>query len=93
MEWHEVRTHWGYYLDQVKQKWPKLTHHDLEVSHGDRSALVSEIAKRYKISRDEALEQLYDFEATLMPPDDSDEEHEKTITEASFIGNMMKPGH
>lgn len=91
MDWHEVQTHWADYRDQVKAKWPKLTQHDLDVIHGDRSALVSEISKRYGISRDEALEQLYDFESTLTHVNDTDEEHQKTMTEAAIIANVMKP--
>ena len=91
MDWHIVQAHWSDYRDEIRAKWPKLTHQDLNMIHGDRTALVSEIAKRYGISPDEALEQLYDFESTLVAVNDTPEERKKTMTEAAVIANVMKP--
>ena len=51
----------------LKQQWSNLTDEDLETSCGQHDQLLGKILLRYGIPRDEAEEQLRDFDARVAP--------------------------
>lgn len=51
----------------LKQRWGNLTDDDLETSCGQHDQLLRKIQQRYIIARDEAEEQLRDFDSEVAP--------------------------
>lgn len=88
MNWDTVEHNWGQFRELVKQKWDKLTEHDLDEIKGSRDALVGKIEERYGISRSEAEQQLYDFESILTEAHYNLEDAGRKLTEASVISNI-----
>lgn len=57
-----IAGNWKETKGKVKQQWGKLTNDRLDVIDGKREELTGEIQKAYGISRDEAQQQVQDFE-------------------------------
>jgi len=57
-----IAGNWKETKGKVKQQWGKLTNDQLDVIDGKREELTGEIQKAYGISRDEAEQQVKDFE-------------------------------
>lgn len=57
-----IAGNWKETKGKVKQQWGKLTNDQLDVIDGKREELTGEIQKAYGISRDEAKQQVQDFE-------------------------------
>lgn len=57
-----IAGNWKETKGKVKQQWGKLTNDQLDVIDGKREELTGEIQKAYGISRDEAQQQVQDFE-------------------------------
>lgn len=57
-----IAGNWKETKGKVKQQWGKLTNDRLDVIDGKREELTGEIQKAYGISRDEAEQQVQDFE-------------------------------
>jgi uncharacterized protein YjbJ (UPF0337 family) len=53
---------WRQLKGKVKEKWGKLTDDDLDVISGRRDQLAGKIQERYGIMREQAEEQIRDFE-------------------------------
>lgn len=62
MNWDTVEGNWKQFSGKVKEKWGKLTDDDLTIIKGKRDQLAGKIQECYGISKDEAEEQLKDFE-------------------------------
>lgn len=91
MNWDDVEHNWNQFRGDAKQKWSELTESDLDQIGGKRDVLVGKVAERYGISRDEAEQQLYDFESTLFESEGHGKDPVERMTEASVIGNVVKP--
>lgn len=57
-----IAGNWKETKGKVKRQWGKLTNDRLDVIDGKREELTGEIQKAYGISRDEAEQQVQDFE-------------------------------
>lgn len=62
MNWDTIAGNWKQYRGKVREKWGKLTDDHLESIAGQRDQLVGKIQETYGISKDEAEEQIRDFE-------------------------------
>ncbi|MCA1805204.1 MAG: CsbD family protein [Xanthomonadaceae bacterium] len=62
MNWDIVEGNWKQFKGKVKAKWGKLTDDNLDVISGKRDQLAGKIQETYGVSKDEAEEQIKDFE-------------------------------
>jgi uncharacterized protein YjbJ (UPF0337 family) len=62
MNWDQIEGKWKQSVGQVKEKWGKLTDDDLTTIRGKRDQLVGKIQERYGIMKDQAEQQVSDFE-------------------------------
>ncbi len=58
MNWEQVKGKWKQMKGSVKKRWGKLTDDDLEFVAGKRDELVGRIQERYGISKEEAQDQI-----------------------------------
>jgi len=60
-----IKGQWKQLAGQLKAKWGKLTDDDLKVAEGNSEYLAGKLQERYGIARDEAHEQIREFDRTL----------------------------
>lgn len=63
MNWDIAEGNWNQFRGKVKAQWGKLTDDHLDVIGGKRIELAGKIQEAYGISKDEAEEQIRQFEA------------------------------
>jgi len=62
MNWDIVKGNWKQFRGDVQAKWGKLTDDHLDVISGKRIELAGKIQEAYGITKDEAEQQIKDFE-------------------------------
>lgn len=62
MNWDTVKGNWKQYRGKVQEQWGNLTDDQLDVIDGKRDQLVGKVQESYGLSRDEAENQVRDFE-------------------------------
>jgi uncharacterized protein YjbJ (UPF0337 family) len=62
MNWDQVKGNWKQFQGKVRENWGKLTHDDIDVIAGKRDQLIGKIQERYGVARDEADQQVRDWE-------------------------------
>ncbi len=62
MNWDIVQGNWKQFKGKVKAQWGKLTDDQLDVIDGKRIELLGRIQETYGIGKDEAEQQLAQFE-------------------------------
>jgi len=62
MNWDIVKGNWKQFRGEVKAQWGKLTDDHLDVIDGKRIELMGKIQETYGITKDEAEQQIKDFE-------------------------------
>jgi uncharacterized protein YjbJ (UPF0337 family) len=62
MNWDMIEGNWKQYKGKVKEQWGKLTDDHLDSIAGKRDQLVGKIQETYGINKDEAENQIKDFE-------------------------------
>ena len=62
MNWDIVEGNWKQFKGTVKTHWGKLTDDHLDVIAGKRDALAGRIQEIYGVNREEAEQQIKDFE-------------------------------
>ena len=62
MNWDLVKGNWKQFRGDVQAKWGKLTDDHLDVISGKRIELAGKIQEAYGITKDEAEQQIRDFE-------------------------------
>jgi uncharacterized protein YjbJ (UPF0337 family) len=62
MNWDTVKGNWKEFKGKVKETWGMLSDDELDVINGRRDQLVGTIQKRYGLARDEAENEVRDFE-------------------------------
>lgn len=62
MNWDIVKGNWKQFRGEVKTQWGKLTDDHLDVIDGKRIELMGKIQEAYGITKDEAEQQIKDFE-------------------------------
>ncbi|MFI9651232.1 CsbD family protein [Guyparkeria sp. GHLCS8-2] len=65
MDSDRIKGKWKQIKGSMKEHWGKLTDDDLDQAEGHRDYLVGKVQERYGISKDEAREQVDDFERKL----------------------------
>lgn len=63
MNWDRIEGNWKQLTGKVQQQWGELTNDDLDVVAGNREMLAGRIQERYGISRDEAEDQINNWES------------------------------
>ncbi|HYN55303.1 MAG TPA: CsbD family protein [Methylotenera sp.] len=74
MNWDQIEGNWKQLKGNAKQQWGKLTDDHLDVIAGKRDALSGKIQEIYGVSKDEANNQLSDWQTMLTNLAKSDEE-------------------
>jgi uncharacterized protein YjbJ (UPF0337 family) len=62
MTWDQIEGNWNHFKGNVKQQWGKLTDDQLEVIAGKREHLAGKIQVMYGIRKNEAEDQLSDWQ-------------------------------
>jgi len=62
MNWNIVEGNWKQFKGKVKAQWGKLTNDHLDVIAGNRDQLAGKIQETYGITKDEAEQQIKQFE-------------------------------
>ncbi|HZW11997.1 MAG TPA: CsbD family protein [Noviherbaspirillum sp.] len=65
MNWDMISGNWKQYKGKVREQWGKLTDDHLDTIAGEREQLSGKIQEAYGIGKDEADEQIRDFERRL----------------------------
>ena len=69
MNWDIVKGNWKQFRGEVQAQWGKLTDDHLDIISGKRIELAGKIQEAYGITKDEAEQQIKEFE--LRTKDDS----------------------
>jgi uncharacterized protein YjbJ (UPF0337 family) len=62
MDWNIVAGNWKQFKGKVKAQWGKLNNDHLDVIAGNRDQLAGKIQETYGITKDEAEQQIKQFE-------------------------------
>lgn len=62
MNWDVIEGNWKQFKGNVKEQWGKLTDDHLDQIGGKRDQLVGKLQEAYGIGKDEAEQQIRDFE-------------------------------
>lgn len=62
MNWDTIQGNWKEYSGKAKEKWGKLTDDRLVEIAGRRDQLIGEVQQAYGVTRDEAENQVKEFE-------------------------------
>lgn len=65
MNQDRIAGQWKQLKGKIKEKWGKLTDDDLTRADGDVEYLAGKIQERYGIAKDEAHQQVKEFEKTV----------------------------
>ena len=68
MNWDIIEGKWKQLTGQIKQKWGKLTDDDLKLISGKKDELIGKIQERYGISKEEAKQQVDNWEPAAVEP-------------------------
>ena len=71
MNWDRIEGNWKMAKGKVKEQWGKLTDDELDRIAGKRDQLLGRIQNSYGIGKDEAEQQLQDWEAQQDEMDDT----------------------
>jgi len=63
--WTKLQDNWEGSVASIQAQWGELSNEDLMAVGGDREALVMLLQDRYSLDRDQAEQQLNDFESTF----------------------------
>ena len=75
MNWDRIEGNWQQFKGNVKQQWNKLTDDQLDVIDGKREHLAGKIQVMYGIGKDEAENQLSDWQKNQKNIDGLDKDH------------------
>jgi uncharacterized protein YjbJ (UPF0337 family) len=62
MNWDRIEGNWKQFKGKAKQQWGKLTDDELDAIAGSREVLSGKIQEQYGISKEQAEQELADFE-------------------------------
>lgn len=69
MNWDIIKGNWKQFKGKAKSKWGKLTDDQLDTVAGDRDQLAGKIQETYGVSKDEAEDQIKEFEKNASDED------------------------
>ncbi len=62
MNWDQIKGNWKQFKGKAQVQWGKLTNDELDQVDGHREVLVGKIQEKYGISKEEAEQQVSEFE-------------------------------
>lgn len=62
MNWDQIEGNWKQVKGSARAKWGELTADELDQIEGNREKLVGKVQEKYGIARDEAEQQVREFE-------------------------------
>lgn len=62
MNWDIAKGSWDQFQEKVKAHWNKLSESDIQTISGNRFSLMSKLRETYEFSKDEAENQIREFE-------------------------------
>jgi len=62
MNWDQIQGKWQQAKGHAQETWGQLTEDDLQVVNGKREQLVGKVQERYGIAKEEAEQQVEDFQ-------------------------------
>jgi len=65
MNWDRVAGEWKQFRGNVKEKWGKLTDHELTIIAGKRDQLAGLLQERYGYAKDQAEKEIDEFAKAL----------------------------
>lgn len=65
MNWDQVEGNWKVFRGKIREQWGKLTEDDLDVISGKRVQLIGHLQRAYGIGKEDAENQVGEFERTL----------------------------
>jgi len=65
MNWDYIAGNWKHFTGKVKEKWGKLTDHDLSTIAGKRDQLAGSLRRHYGIGQEQAEKDADEFIKTL----------------------------
>ena len=65
MNWDHIAGNWKEFNGHIKQQWGKLTDDDLDEIAGKRDVLAGKLQASYGVTKEEAHQQLSDWEIML----------------------------
>jgi len=65
MNWERIEGDWMQFKGHVKKQWGKLTDDQVDVINGQRDILAGKLREAYGIGKDEAEQQIHDWETQL----------------------------
>jgi uncharacterized protein YjbJ (UPF0337 family) len=65
MNWDRIEGNWKQFKGNVKEQWGKLTDDQIDVINGRRDQLAGRIQETYGLTKEEAEQQVKDWEAGL----------------------------
>jgi uncharacterized protein YjbJ (UPF0337 family) len=63
MNWDQIEGNWKQFKGNAKQQWGKLTDNQLDIIAGKRDQLAGKIQELYGVTKDDAEQQLNEWEA------------------------------
>ena len=67
MNWDRIEGNWKQFKGHVKEHWGRLTDDHMDVIAGKRDQLLGKLQEAYGIGKDEAEQQIKDWEARIKP--------------------------
>jgi len=71
MNWDQVEGKWKQVKGEAKTRWGKLTDDDLDLAAGQRDKLVGRVQERYGIAKDQAQQEVEDWNKSLRDENDA----------------------
>lgn len=77
MNWDQMEGKWKQMTGSVRTRWGKLTDSDLETIKGQKDQLVGKIQERYGIHKEEAQNQVDDWNRSMDRENEAEREQMK----------------
>lgn len=65
MNWEQIEGNWKQFTGKIREKWGDLTDDEVAQIAGRRDVLIGKLQERYGIAREEAENQVREWENTL----------------------------
>ena len=75
MNWDRAQGNWKQFKGKVKEQWGRLTDDSLDLIAGKRAQLAGKLQESYGITKDEAEQQIADFERKYGDDFETDTRH------------------
>ena len=91
MNWDQIEGNWKQFKGNVKQQWGKLTDDQLDRIAGKRDQLEGKIQEIYGVTKEDAHQQLSDWQKMLKNLGKSDNEIHDANSQTTHSSDSNKP--